>query len=73
MQNRNAENTNSVRYKSWKMSGIDEKPRLVIVDDAGKTVNRNPTEDELKSLKRFPEKDGRSRSRDKYKDLDILY
>ena len=41
-------------YKAWKMPGIGEKPRAVIVDETGKTVNRNPSKDELKGLEDEP-------------------
>lgn len=37
-------------YKAWKIPGIGKKPMWVIVDEAGKTVNNNPTKDELKDL-----------------------
>ncbi len=37
-------------YKAWKIPGIGEKPRWVIADENGKTINRNPTKDELKDL-----------------------
>ena len=48
-------------YKSWRL--IDGKPRLVIVDETGNIVNRNPTEDELKGLDKELYKDGRSKPR----------
>lgn len=42
-------------YKAWRMPGIGEKPRWVIVDETEKIVNKNPTNDKLKELKTFPE------------------
>ena len=41
-------------YKAWRMPGIGEKPRWVIVDETEKIINKNPTKDELKELKTFP-------------------
>jgi hypothetical protein len=37
-------------YKAWKIPGIGEKPIWVIVDETGRTVNNNPTKEELKDL-----------------------
>lgn len=56
------------------MPGVGEKPRWVIIDDTGKTVNNEPTEDELKGLKRFPkEKYKRRGNRNKkYTDEELL-
>ncbi len=35
-------------YKSWRL--IYRKPKLVIVDETGKIINRNPTKEELKDI-----------------------
>lgn len=40
-----------MKYKSYRI--INGKPRWVIVDENGNIVNRNPTEDELKELKKL--------------------
>jgi hypothetical protein len=54
-----------IYYKSKRP--VDGKPSIwVVVDETGKIVNRSPNKDELKGLKRSPEKDGRSNSRRKY-------
>lgn len=42
-------------YIDHRMLGIGEKPRTVIVDGTGKIVNKNPSKEELKGLKTFPE------------------
>lgn len=49
-------------YKSRRIVG------WVIVNENGEITNRNPSKDELRKLKIFPEKDGRSRSRSQAKD-----
>lgn len=38
----------------WKKPDIGEKAILVIVDEAGRTINKNPSKDELKGLTRYP-------------------
>lgn len=48
-------------YRSYRY--IDVKSKWVIVDENGMIVNKNPTKEELKGLDKFPEKDGRSKSR----------
>ncbi len=42
------------KYKSTRI--IDRKSRQVIVDETGKIVNKNPNREDLKGIKRFPEK-----------------
>lgn len=59
-------------YKSYRI--IDGKPRWIIVDETGKIVNRNPSKDELKGLKKefyggYKRNEGGSR---KYTDDDLL-
>lgn len=39
-------------YTAWRMPGTGEKPRTVIIDENGNVVNRNPTDKELKGLKK---------------------
>lgn len=48
---------------------IDGKPRWVIVDEDGKIINRNPSKDELKGLKKEPYKVNRKMS---YTDDELL-
>lgn len=61
-------------YKAWKMPGIGEKPIWVIVDETGKTINKSPTEDELKGLKTFPKEKYKYRrcGNQKYTDEELL-
>lgn len=60
-----------MKYKSYRF--VDGKARWIIVDENENIVNRNPSKDELKGIKRFPEKDGRSNSRNKnYTDEELL-
>lgn len=43
-----------MKYKAWKMPGIGEKPRWVIVDEDDNIINKNPSREELRSLDRRP-------------------
>lgn len=49
--------------KAWKMPGIGQKPRWVIVDENDKIINKNPSKEELKGL-RVSSLKGRGRSGD---------
>lgn len=43
-----------IKYISWRI--IDEQSRLVIVDENGDVINRNPSKEELKGLEKEPYK-----------------
>ena len=56
---------------NYKWHGIvDGRPRQVIVDEDGKTINNNPTKKELKCLDKFPE--GYGNDKLKYTDKQLL-
>lgn len=56
-----------ITYKEWRMPGIGEKPRWVIVDETEKIIDKNPTKDELKTLKIFPKENYKISKKDNYK------
>lgn len=43
-------------YKAYKIPEIGERPRLMILDEVGNIINRNPTKFELRALEIFPYK-----------------
>jgi hypothetical protein len=49
------------RYVDWRI--VDGKPRRIVVDEAGKAINKCANKEELKELNMFPGKDGRGRTR----------
>ena len=51
------------RYISYRFIKQYGNTKLVVVDETGNIVNKNPIKEDLRGLKRFPEKDGRSRTR----------
>lgn len=54
------------------MPGIGEKPIWVIVDETGKTINRNPSRDKLKGLEKEPRKPRDTRKWKMYPDEELL-
>ena len=58
-----------VYYKSYRI--VDGKPKWVIEDENG-SVDKNPTNEQLKGLEKFPEKDGRSNPRSKKSNSELL-
>ena len=57
-------------YKSYRI--IDGKPKWIVEDENENIVNRIPYKEELTELEKFPEKDGRSNSRLKISNNELL-
>lgn len=59
-----------MKYKTYRI--VDNKPRLVIVDENGNVINRNPSNDELKGLRTFPKEKYKRNPRKDYTDKQLL-
>lgn len=57
-------------YKSYRI--IDGKPKWVIEDENRNIVDKDPINEQLKGLEKFPEKDGRSNPKQKKSNSELL-